>query len=79
MATIDLADVDLTDPERMDQLSAQLDECWRAYMEDRPANADNLTFARDNIGRFKDIDSEIRRLARDRQLMAPGGRALFSR
>jgi hypothetical protein len=79
MATIDLADVDLTDPERMDQLSAQLDECWRAYMGDRPTNAENLTFARDNIGRFKDIDSEIRRLARDRQLLAPGGRALFSR
>jgi hypothetical protein len=79
MATIDLADVDLTNSEQLDRVSAQLDECWRAYMEGRPSNAENLTFARDNIGRFQDIDGQIRRLAEQRQLLAPGGRTLMTR
>jgi len=79
MTTIDLDTIDLTHPEQLDKVSAELDECWRAYMERRPSNAENLTFARDNIGRFQDIDSQIRRLAQERHLLAPGGRALMTR
>lgn len=71
MATIDLSGgVDL------ERVSPVLDECWRQYMAARPSNADNLTFAKDNVERFKALDARVRQLARDGALLAPGGRPL---
>ena len=73
MATIDLSGgVDLA------RVSPVLDECWRRYMSARPSNADNLTFAKDNVERFKALDAKVRQLARDGALLAPGGRPLYA-
>ncbi len=77
MATIDLKNVNLADSANLDQVSVRLDECWRAYMERRPSNAENLTFARGNIAEFQDIDAHIRELARTQALLAPGDRQLL--
>ena len=72
MATIDLSGgVDLG------RVSPALDACWRRYMADRPSNADNLTFAKENVEKFKALDAHVRRLARDGQILAPGGRPLY--
>lgn len=72
MATIDLSGgVDL------DRISPVLDDCWRQYMAERPSNADDLSFARENIAKFKALDAKVRELARDGRLLAPGGRALY--
>ena len=74
MATVDLAaGLDL------ERVSPALDECWRAFMEKRPSNADNLTFAKDNVAKFKQVDELIRKLARAGRLLAPGGRRLVPR
>lgn len=74
-----MATVDLSGGVRPDEVSPVLDECWRRYMSARPSNADNLTFAKDNVERFKALDATVRRLARDGNLLAPGGRPLFPR
>jgi hypothetical protein len=59
------------------QISPTLDECWRKYMAERPSNADNLTFRKEEIANFKTLDAVIRRLAAEHRLLAPGGRALL--
>jgi hypothetical protein len=53
-----------------------LDEAWRRVMEKRPSNADNLTFGKDQIPKFKAVDAHIRKLAASGELLAPGGRRL---
>lgn len=74
-----MATVDLTGGLDLDAVSPVLDQAWRKYMSNRPSNADNLTFAKNNIGGFKQVDAHIRQLARDNKLLAPGGRKLFGR
>lgn len=72
MATLDLSrGVDLK------TISPRLDACWREYMTQRPSNADNLTFRKEEIPRFKALDETVRQLARENRLLAPGGRKLF--
>lgn len=74
MATIDLSKgVDLA------KISPVLDGAWRQYMMKRPSNADNLTFAKENINDFKAVDAHIRGLAKEGKLLAPGGRKLYSK
>ena len=72
-----MATIDLSGGVELERVSPILDRCWRAYMSDRPSNADNLSFAKDNIARFKDLDAKVRQLARDGDLRAPGGRSLY--
>lgn len=51
MATIDLwGGIDLG------RVSPALNACWRRYMADRPSNANNLTFARENVEKFEALD-----------------------
>jgi hypothetical protein len=46
---------DLPGPSGVDleKVSALLDGSWRDYIKNRPSNADNLTFAKENISTFK--------------------------
>ena len=71
-----MANIVLSTGVELNRISPVLDACWREYMANRPSNADNLSFAKENIARFKSVDEEIRRLARSGQLLAPGGRRL---
>ena len=61
----------------LDAVGRRLDEAWRKYMSERPSNADNLTFGKELIPRFKAVDEWIRKLAADGALLAPGGRPLL--
>lgn len=72
-----IATVELGNRVELEKVSPALDEAWRVYMTTRPSNAENLTFAKENIGKFKELDSEIRDLAKANKLLAPGGRKLF--
>lgn len=72
-----LAAIDLSSGVDLDEISRVLDRAWRQYMMKRPSNADNLTFAKENIDAFKQVDAQIRALAREGKLLAPGGRALL--
>ena len=73
-----MATIDLSGGLDLGRVSPLLDECWRQYMSQRPSNADNLSFAKDNIVKFKALDEKVRQLARDRRLLAPGGRPLYA-
>lgn len=79
MANIDIHATTVTDRAQLDELTSQLDRCWLEYMTNRPSNAENLTFARDNIANFQQIDIAIRELAKQQRLLAPGGRVLHRR
>ncbi|CAN5453689.1 hypothetical protein BH23VER1_BH23VER1_00050 [soil metagenome] len=72
-----LAAIDLGDGVDLERVSPILDRAWSDYMAGRPSNADNLTFAKENIPKFKEVDEAVRRLARDGRILAPGGRELF--
>ena len=72
-----MATVDLKGGPDLARISPVLDRCWRDYMAARPSNADNLTFAQENVPAFKEVDQTIRRLAGQGRLLAPGGRPLF--
>jgi hypothetical protein len=71
-----MAVVDLTDGVELNGVTRVLDRCWNDYMARRPSNADNLSFAKENIPAFKEMDGRIRELAREGKLLAPGGREL---
>jgi hypothetical protein len=72
-----LAVLDVREGFDLETVSPALDAAWRDYMTRRPSNASNLTFAKDQIPVFEEVDERIRRLARDGKLLAPGGRRLF--
>jgi hypothetical protein len=74
-----MANIGLNRGVQLEKVSPILDSCWRRYMEARPSNADNLTFAKDQIEVFKQRDSAIRALAKAGLLLAPGGRPLLRR
>jgi hypothetical protein len=69
--------IELTGASDLASAGVRLDEAWRKYMSERPSNADNLTFGKDLIPRFKAVDEVIRKLAADGSLLAPGGRPLL--
>jgi hypothetical protein len=69
--------LDLSGGVNLDKLSPALDRAWARYMMNRPSNADNLTFAKENVASFKEVDQTIRQLAKEGSLLAPGGRKLY--
>jgi hypothetical protein len=71
--------IDISGGIDLEKLSPELDRLWRRYMTARPSNAGNLTFAKDQIPAFKQVDALIRELARSGRLLAPGGRKLLER
>jgi hypothetical protein len=71
-----MATVEIASKLDLNSISAILDQAWRKYMANRPSNAENLTFAKQNIEKFKELDAHIRELARRNKLLAPGGRKL---
>jgi hypothetical protein len=74
----DVLDVlDLSGAPDLAAAAVRLDEAWRKYMSERPSNADNLTFGKELIPKFKAVDAFIRGLAAEGSLLAPGGRPLL--
>lgn len=71
-----LISIDIAEPVEHATISPLLDRAWLDYMKKRPSNADNLSFAKDNIEPFKRLDAHVRHLASENKLLAPGGRKL---
>lgn len=75
--------IDLSGGLSLEKVSPGLDECWRQYMAKRPDNywhhyKSQPSYPIAWYQSYDNVDATIRKLAESGQLLAPGGRPLFS-